>query len=110
MTRVLPIPPPIPRKKAGVKKVPTRTVPRNTRTIVTINPTLKPYRTMAIKAMMLANPKRSQGKGDGMNISAVWMTTEMATRDEMIAFRLIFPTCLFPQYGISLLRVQSEPP
>ena len=42
MTRVLPIPPPIPRKNAGVRKVPMRIVPNNTRNIVTINPTLKP--------------------------------------------------------------------
>jgi len=77
---------------AGVRKVPTRIVPRNTRNIVTIKPILKPYRTMAVKAMIFANPNRSQGKGEGINISALWTTMDIATSDETTAFRLILRT------------------
>jgi hypothetical protein len=75
---------------AGVKKVPMRIVPRNTRNIVTINPTRNPNMAMAVRAIMLAKPNRSQGEGEGMNISTLWMTTAIATSEEIKAFRLIF--------------------
>jgi hypothetical protein len=101
IARVLAIPPPIPKKNAGVRKVPTRIVPRNTRNIVTINPTLNPYRTMAVKAMILAKPNRNQGRGEGINISALWTTTDIATRDETMAFRFTLPKTYYPKKPVS---------
>ena len=95
MTRVLPTPPPIPKMNAGVMKVPMRIVPRNTRNIVTINPTLNPNMAIAVRTMILAKPNRSQGEGEGMNISTLWMTTAIATSEEMKAFRLIFLIYLY---------------
>ncbi len=102
ITRVLPIPPPIPKTKAGVRKVPMRIVPRNTRNMVSINPTLKPNRAMAVRAMILANPNRSQGDGEGMNISRLWMTTAIATREEIKAFRLILLMESLPENQVPL--------
>lgn len=50
---------------------------------------------MAVKTMILAKPNRSQGKGEGMNISTLWMAIDIATSVETVAFRLIFPTTYF---------------